>query len=137
MAVQGEAEQALRRRGLIPMDPAMAIQALAQAVDAQETCLCVGDTEWPVFAAAFTSVRPSALLSDLPEAADALATTSHDLTSGGPGRSCGSGSWTPRSRSGPRSCWIWCATVPPPYSDTRVRRRWSRAGRSGTWASTP
>ncbi|MGW8992876.1 type I polyketide synthase, partial [Streptomyces zhihengii] len=85
MAVQGEAEQALRRRGLIPMDPAMAIQALAQAVDAQETCLCVGDTEWPVFAAAFTSVRPSALLSDLPEAADALATTSHDLTSGGPG----------------------------------------------------
>ncbi|MFE7385779.1 type I polyketide synthase, partial [Streptomyces zhihengii] len=76
MVVRGEAEQALRRRGLIPMDPAMAIQALARAVDGGESGVTVAAVDWSVFAPAFTSVRPSALLSDLPEAADALATTS-------------------------------------------------------------
>nr|WP_267887813.1 type I polyketide synthase [Streptomyces sp. NBRC 109706] len=75
MAAQGEAEAALRRRGLIPMDPALAIRALAQAVDGQESCVTVADVDWSVFAPAFTSVRPSPLLSDLPEAANALDTT--------------------------------------------------------------
>ncbi|MET9109951.1 type I polyketide synthase, partial [Streptomyces zhihengii] len=76
MVVRGEAEQALRRRGLVPMDPAMAIRALARAVDGGESGVTVAAMDWSVFAPAFTSVRPSALLSDLPEAADALATTS-------------------------------------------------------------
>ncbi|WP_455713377.1 type I polyketide synthase, partial [Streptomyces zhihengii] len=76
MVVRGEAEQALRRRGLIPMDPAMAIRALAQAVDGGESGVTVAAMDWSVFAPAFTSVRPSALLSDLPEAADDLAATS-------------------------------------------------------------
>ncbi|MFD4691808.1 type I polyketide synthase [Streptomyces sp. NPDC058463] len=76
MAVQGEAEQALRRRGLLPMDPALAVRALAAAVDGQESCVTVADMDWTVFTPAFTSSRPSTLLSDLPEAADALKTTS-------------------------------------------------------------
>ncbi|MET7370882.1 SDR family NAD(P)-dependent oxidoreductase, partial [Streptomyces sp. NPDC005566] len=71
MAVQGEAEQALRRRGLLPMDPALAIRALAAAVDGRESCVTVADVDWTRFAPAFTSVRASALLSDLPEASDA------------------------------------------------------------------
>ncbi|WTH72699.1 SDR family NAD(P)-dependent oxidoreductase [Streptomyces sp. NBC_01238] len=71
MAVQGEAEQALRRRGLLPMDPGLAIQALATAVDGRESCVTVADVDWPRFAPAFTSLRASALLADLPEAAGA------------------------------------------------------------------
>ncbi|MER5898251.1 type I polyketide synthase, partial [Streptomyces sp. NPDC001876] len=71
MAVRGEAEQALRRRGLLPMDPALAIRALAAAVDGRESCVTVADVDWPLFAPAFTSVRGSALLSDLPEASGA------------------------------------------------------------------
>ncbi|MER5898384.1 type I polyketide synthase, partial [Streptomyces sp. NPDC001876] len=43
MAVQGEAEQALRRRGLLPMDPALAVRALAAAVDGRESCVTVAD----------------------------------------------------------------------------------------------
>ncbi|WP_326695905.1 type I polyketide synthase [Streptomyces sp. NBC_01754] len=72
MAVQGEAEQALRRRGLSSIDPALAIQALAAAVDGNEPCVTVADMDWSRFTPAFTSVRPSALLADLPEAAAAL-----------------------------------------------------------------
>ncbi|MGW2119971.1 beta-ketoacyl synthase N-terminal-like domain-containing protein, partial [Streptomyces zhihengii] len=86
MVVRGEAEQALRRRGLVPMDPAMAIRALAQAVDGGESGVTVAAMDWSVFAPAFTSVRPSALLSDLPEAADALAATSASgVADSGPG----------------------------------------------------
>ncbi|MET7370914.1 KR domain-containing protein, partial [Streptomyces sp. NPDC005566] len=83
MAVQGEAEQALRRRGLLPMDPAMAVRALAAAVDGRESCVTVADMDWSVFTPAFTSSRPSTLLSELPEAADALKTTPSD--DAGPG----------------------------------------------------
>ncbi|MCX4784659.1 SDR family NAD(P)-dependent oxidoreductase [Streptomyces sp. NBC_01221] len=75
MAVQDETEQALRRRGLLPMDLALSIRALAAAVDGQETCVTVTDTDWSVFSPAFTSSRPSALFSELPEAAQALAGT--------------------------------------------------------------
>ncbi|MER5896823.1 type I polyketide synthase, partial [Streptomyces sp. NPDC001876] len=83
MAVQGEAEQALRRRGLLPMDPALAVRALAAAVDGRESCVTVADMDWSVFAPAFTSSRPSALLTDLPEAADTLKTTPNDGTEPG------------------------------------------------------
>ncbi|WP_206442183.1 type I polyketide synthase, partial [Streptomyces boncukensis] len=72
MAVRGETEQAMRRLGLLPMDPALAIEALASAVDSGKPCATVADVDWPRFAPAFTSVRPSALLLDLPEAAGAL-----------------------------------------------------------------
>ncbi|WP_326695900.1 type I polyketide synthase [Streptomyces sp. NBC_01754] len=75
MAAHGEAEQMLRRRGLLPMDPTLAIQALAASVDGNEPCVTVADMDWSRFTPAFTSVRPSALLSDLPEAAGALDAT--------------------------------------------------------------
>ncbi|NGO68671.1 SDR family NAD(P)-dependent oxidoreductase, partial [Streptomyces sp. SB3404] len=72
MAARDEAEQALRRRGLSPMDPNLATQALAAAIDSREPCVTVADVDWSVFTPAFASVRPSPLLWDLPEATDAL-----------------------------------------------------------------
>ncbi|WP_066368516.1 type I polyketide synthase [Herbidospora mongoliensis] len=55
----------LRRRGVIPMDPALGIRALAQAVDGGATGLTVADVDWGVFGAAYTSGRPSPLLAEL------------------------------------------------------------------------
>ncbi|MFJ9953674.1 beta-ketoacyl synthase N-terminal-like domain-containing protein, partial [Kitasatospora sp. NPDC091207] len=59
----------LRRGGVVPMDPALAIQALAKAVDGDETEVSVADIDWPQFVEGFTGSRPSPLLADLPEAA--------------------------------------------------------------------
>ncbi|TDV49772.1 type I polyketide synthase [Actinophytocola oryzae] len=59
----------LVRHGVVPMDPGSAVAALGQAVGLGETHVVVADIDWPRFAAAFTSARPSALLADLPEAA--------------------------------------------------------------------
>ncbi|MFD9545139.1 type I polyketide synthase, partial [Streptomyces sp. NPDC060022] len=71
MAVQGDAGQLLRRQGLSPMSPDLAVRALAQAIEQEHTCVTVADVDWPRFAAAFRLVRPSPLLSELPEAAEA------------------------------------------------------------------
>ncbi|NGO72888.1 type I polyketide synthase, partial [Streptomyces boncukensis] len=54
MAAQREAEQALRRRGLSPMDPNLATQALAAAIDARERCVTVADVDWSAFTPTFT-----------------------------------------------------------------------------------
>ncbi|MFI6093757.1 type I polyketide synthase [Streptomyces sp. NPDC051218] len=75
MAASGEAEEFLRRRGLAPLDPALAVAALAQAVDGGETTLTVADVDWTRFTPAFTSGRPSPLLRELPEATRAVALT--------------------------------------------------------------
>ncbi|WP_348772286.1 type I polyketide synthase [Streptomyces sp. RPA4-5] len=63
----------LRERGMVPMDPDLAIEALAQAVDADEDCLTVADIDWPRFVDIFTAGRVSPLLADLPEARTAEA----------------------------------------------------------------
>ncbi|MEV1043429.1 type I polyketide synthase, partial [Streptomyces sp. NPDC050204] len=71
----GQAEEAelLRRRGLPPMAPELALTALRQAVADADPLLTVADVDWARFAPSFTALRPSALLAELPEAADALA----------------------------------------------------------------
>ncbi|MER5363268.1 type I polyketide synthase [Streptomyces sp. NPDC002785] len=46
----------------------MAIGALQQALDLDDTVLAVADIDWARFAPDFTAVRPSPLLSELPEA---------------------------------------------------------------------
>ena len=71
LAAEG-AEDHLRRRGLRPLDPGLAITALRQALDAGDTAVTVADVDWARFAPGFTSVRPSALLGDLPEVRAAL-----------------------------------------------------------------
>jgi NAD(P)-dependent dehydrogenase (short-subunit alcohol dehydrogenase family)/acyl carrier protein len=57
----------LRRRGLRPMAPELAVAALRQAVEHDETQLTIADLDWERFIPVFTSARPSPLLSDLPE----------------------------------------------------------------------
>ncbi|HEU5472564.1 MAG TPA: SDR family NAD(P)-dependent oxidoreductase, partial [Actinophytocola sp.] len=71
MLVDFDAEQYLRRRGLAPMSPALAVTALGSAVAGGQACLTIADIDWERFAPAFTSTRPSPLLTGLPEAAGA------------------------------------------------------------------
>ncbi|QHC27668.1 type I polyketide synthase [Streptomyces sp. HF10] len=72
MAGVGDGEEMLRRRGLPPMRPALALSALQQALADDETTLTVADFDWQRFIGPFTVTRPSALFSDVPEAARAL-----------------------------------------------------------------
>ncbi|MEU8685207.1 type I polyketide synthase [Streptomyces sp. NPDC048611] len=73
MAGTEGAEEHLLRRGLRPLDPALAVSALESAVGAGEGSVVVADVEWERFAPAFTGARPSPLLEDLPEVRAALA----------------------------------------------------------------
>jgi acyl transferase domain-containing protein len=63
----GEAAEHLRRRGLAPMDPDLAVAALASAVGRDLTSLTIADVQWTQFAPAFTSARSRPLIEDLPE----------------------------------------------------------------------
>ncbi|MFF3209009.1 SDR family NAD(P)-dependent oxidoreductase, partial [Streptomyces sp. NPDC002962] len=59
--------EALSLRGLRAMDPALAITALHQALDRDETTLSVTDMDWERFVSLFTVTRPSPFLDELPE----------------------------------------------------------------------
>ncbi|MFJ9953488.1 type I polyketide synthase, partial [Kitasatospora sp. NPDC091207] len=92
MAVRGESEDFLRRRGLALLDPALAVRALAQAVAGGESCVAVADVRWERFAPVFTAGRRRPLIEDLPEVVRALeAPTAEpsDGTSGPAGRLAG------------------------------------------------
>ncbi|MEU9117887.1 type I polyketide synthase, partial [Streptomyces sp. NPDC048483] len=78
MAARGPAHDRLRLRGLGAMAPDLAIGALSQALDDDETLLTVADIQWERFAAAFTAARRSPLLSELPEAEQAVTGTTPD-----------------------------------------------------------
>ncbi|MGY4975464.1 SDR family NAD(P)-dependent oxidoreductase, partial [Streptomyces nigrescens] len=75
MAGTEGAEEHLLRRGLKTLDPALAVSALESAVGTGEGSVVVADVAWERFAPAFTSARPSPLLEDLPEVADAVGST--------------------------------------------------------------
>ncbi len=66
------AEEHLRRRGLNTLAPALAITALRDALDQDETTEIVADIDWARFAPAFTLSRPSPLLDGLPDVRAAL-----------------------------------------------------------------
>ncbi|WP_309248456.1 type I polyketide synthase [Streptomyces sp. MNP-20] len=68
----------LRRRGVLPMAPQLAVTAMAQAVRGNEKSVTVADMDWRAFVPAFTSVRPSPLLADLPEAQAVLQAAGDD-----------------------------------------------------------
>ncbi|MBB4678293.1 type I polyketide synthase [Crossiella cryophila] len=61
----------LARRGVRGMPPELALRALQQALDHDDTFVLVADMDWPRFAAGFTSARPRPLLDALPELAAA------------------------------------------------------------------
>ncbi|MGA5226233.1 SDR family NAD(P)-dependent oxidoreductase [Streptomyces koyangensis] len=69
MLVDGEAEEHLRRRGLLPLDPELSVTALEQAVAHDLGCLTFADVDWERFATSFTAVRPTPLFDELPEVA--------------------------------------------------------------------
>ncbi|GAA3545420.1 hypothetical protein GCM10022222_31260 [Amycolatopsis ultiminotia] len=79
-----EAGQSVRH-GLRTLDPAAAVRALAQVLDAGEQAVTIADVDWARFAPAFTLRRPSPLVEALPEAAAALAEPEPEPT-GGAGR---------------------------------------------------
>ncbi|MEU6988977.1 SDR family NAD(P)-dependent oxidoreductase, partial [Streptomyces sp. NPDC046324] len=74
MAASDEAVAHLRRRGLRPLDPELAVTALDRAVASGDACVTVADVEWERFAATFTATRPSPLLTELPEVGDTATT---------------------------------------------------------------
>ncbi|QLQ35714.1 type I polyketide synthase [Micromonospora robiginosa] len=59
----------LRRRGVRPLDPGVALDALDRAVAAGGGEVAVADVDWPAFVPAFTAVRPAPLLRGVPDAA--------------------------------------------------------------------
>ncbi|WP_285620578.1 type I polyketide synthase [Kineosporia sp. NBRC 101677] len=65
---EGYAGELLQRLGLREMDPAPAVAALAQIMDAGEDLVTVADIDWDKFATLFTVQRPSRLLADIPDA---------------------------------------------------------------------
>ncbi len=75
---EGEPEAELRRRGVTALSPRHAIAALQQALNNDDVTVTVADVDWDRFAPAFTAMRPSPLLSSLPEtqASPAAASTS-------------------------------------------------------------
>ncbi|MEE1943427.1 KR domain-containing protein, partial [Streptomyces sp. TRM 70361] len=59
------ADTELARRGVLMMDPDLALAAMADAVADTAPTVTVADVDWPVFAQTFTSSRPSSLLAQL------------------------------------------------------------------------
>ncbi|WP_394836500.1 SDR family NAD(P)-dependent oxidoreductase [Pendulispora rubella] len=65
-------EDHLRRRGLLPMDPECALDALQQALGRAEPSLLVADIQWAQFAPFLAAARPRPSLMEVPEARRAL-----------------------------------------------------------------
>ncbi|HEX4702824.1 MAG TPA: type I polyketide synthase [Pseudonocardiaceae bacterium] len=61
----GDAAEQIRRRGVNPLPPAQALQALQHALDRDDTTVVTADVDWPRFIATFTTARPSPLLTEL------------------------------------------------------------------------
>ncbi|HEV2638944.1 MAG TPA: SDR family NAD(P)-dependent oxidoreductase [Actinocrinis sp.] len=72
MADGATAEQ-MRRRGIRPMPPELALGVLQQALTDDETFLAVADVDWAAFTPGFTAARPRPLIGDLPQVQAALA----------------------------------------------------------------
>ncbi|MFE5159720.1 type I polyketide synthase [Streptomyces sp. NPDC056697] len=68
MAVDGALEERLRRGGMAAMTPELAVKALQQALDLQETHLAIADLDWERFVPSYVAVRGSRLLDEVPEA---------------------------------------------------------------------
>ncbi|GFJ80797.1 hypothetical protein Phou_049770 [Phytohabitans houttuyneae] len=65
MAADPAALDYFRRRGIAPLAPEVAIEALHEVISHGEITATVADIDWKVFPAVFTAQRPSPLISDL------------------------------------------------------------------------
>jgi acyl transferase domain-containing protein len=70
--VDAELSAMTRRIGAPPMDPRLALRALNQALDHDESHLVVADFDWQRFTPTFTLARPRPLLDELPEVRQVL-----------------------------------------------------------------
>ncbi|AXI75169.1 SDR family NAD(P)-dependent oxidoreductase [Streptomyces cavourensis] len=68
----GAVAERLIRDGLPAMDPATATVALHRALDHDDTAVLVADFAWDRFTRAYTALRPSPALGDLPEVREVL-----------------------------------------------------------------
>ncbi|MEV8442846.1 type I polyketide synthase [Actinosynnema sp. NPDC051121] len=66
---EGVDPERVRRQGLPFLDPALAVEALGEVLAADDTVTAVADVAWDRFVPVFTSLRPSPLLSRVPEVA--------------------------------------------------------------------
>jgi polyketide synthase 12 len=71
-ATDDASQHELRRRGLEPMDPQLAIQSLQQSINHGDSNLVIADIDWARFTPSFAAARPRPLLDDIPEAQAAL-----------------------------------------------------------------
>ncbi|MGV9315479.1 type I polyketide synthase, partial [Streptomyces sp. NPDC003691] len=69
----------LRRTGVRPMRPDLAVTALGRALEHDDAVLAVADIDWPRFAPEFAAVRPNRLFDAVPEAAAAVAAPPQDM----------------------------------------------------------
>lgn len=69
---ENQAEQELMRRGLLPMDPELAVEGLAAALTDEGASLGVVDVDWSLFARSFASMRVRPLLDGIAEAHRAM-----------------------------------------------------------------
>ncbi|MGO4427829.1 KR domain-containing protein, partial [Streptomyces sp. MCAF7] len=72
MAADTPVEAVSQRAGVLAMDPKLAVAALAQLVTGAEPTAFVSALAWDRFAPTFSVVRPSPLLSEIPEARRAM-----------------------------------------------------------------
>jgi acyl transferase domain-containing protein len=70
---EGEAGVHMARRGVPGLPPRLAVAELVGAVERDETAVVVADVDWTRFVPAFTAMRPSPLLAELPEVREVLA----------------------------------------------------------------
>jgi candicidin polyketide synthase FscE len=66
----GTAAEQVRKRGVHALSPDAAVAAMREIAASGEATAVVADVDWPAFAAAFTSVRPSPLLAGVLEPAE-------------------------------------------------------------------
>ena len=91
--VDEEAKARLDRLGVREMDPRLAVRALGQALDENESHLVVTDMDWTRFLPVYTFSRPRPLLRELSEAREILGGPADDGT---PGDDLGAGELTAR-----------------------------------------
>ncbi|MFF9206666.1 type I polyketide synthase [Streptomyces sp. NPDC014986] len=87
MAGDGRAAALAQRTGIRPLDPDLAVLALRQTVTGGDPVAVVADVDPERFVRAFTTVRPSALLTEMPAYAALTATataTGHDADRAAP-----------------------------------------------------
>ncbi|GHF52599.1 hypothetical protein GCM10010218_37590 [Streptomyces mashuensis] len=89
MAADAALAERMRSGGVPPMASGTAITALQRVLAADEAVVTVADVDWERFAPGFTSIRPSTLFDELPEARRALGKGSGSRVPSGAGAGAG------------------------------------------------